>query len=203
MSTSATNYQPSLFHYRIVFVALITWALANLSSFANEVRSFAISWNTGSEGAFIAGSVISGSIWFMWLVALGSDPKSLIANAIYLRMAATNSAFSPAGVTPAAATGPQQIPSSIELSSRQNPNELKSVTTVIGDHSSDPTAAVSLELKAVSLYAYTANPEDPNELSFNKGDAFIVMDNKGKWWHVRHEDGRSGIAPSNYMQLVD
>lgn len=53
------------------------------------------------------------------------------------------------------------------------------------------------------LYTYTASPDDPNEVSFMKGEVMEVMDDKGKWWQVKKDDGSIGIAPSNYLENVD
>ncbi|KAG6897956.1 hypothetical protein C0992_008346 [Termitomyces sp. T32_za158] len=56
--------------------------------------------------------------------------------------------------------------------------------------------------KAKALYAYTASPDDPSEVSFAKGDVLDIVDKNGKWWHTRKPDGKIGIAPSNYLQII-
>lgn len=56
--------------------------------------------------------------------------------------------------------------------------------------------------KAKALYAYTASPDDPTELSFTKGEVLDITDKQGKWWQARKQDGAMGIAPSNYLQLI-
>ena len=47
-----------------------------------------------------------------------------------------------------------------------------------------------------------ASPDDPTEVSFSKGEVFVVLDNKGKWWQVQKDNGTTGIAPSNYLELL-
>ena len=66
----------------------------------------------------------------------------------------------------------------------------------------DPEAAGNYAYKARALYAYTASPDDPAEISFAKGEILDIVDNNGKWWQARKESGATGIVPSNYLQLI-
>jgi len=60
----------------------------------------------------------------------------------------------------------------------------------------------SYSYKAKALYAYTASPDDPNEISFTKGELLDIVDKQGKWWQAKKLDGTIGIAPSNYLQII-
>lgn len=46
--------------------------------------------------------------------------------------------------------------------------------------------------KARALYAYTASSDDPMEISFAKDDIVYILNNVGKWWQARKEDGTVG-----------
>ena len=38
----------------------------------------------------------------------------------------------------------------------------------------------------------TASPDDPNEISFSRGEILDIVDNTGKWWQAEKEDGTAG-----------
>ncbi|CAB4384143.1 unnamed protein product [Rhizophagus irregularis] len=55
--------------------------------------------------------------------------------------------------------------------------------------------------RAKALYDYDANPDDNSELSFSKGEILEIANYNGKWWLAKKADGKTGIAPSNYVSL--
>ena len=49
------------------------------------------------------------------------------------------------------------------------------------------------------LLADTASPDDPNEISFAKGEVLEILDKNGKWWQARKQDGTVG---SEYRSML-
>ncbi|KAH8995954.1 hypothetical protein EDB92DRAFT_109361 [Lactarius akahatsu] len=59
------------------------------------------------------------------------------------------------------------------------------------------------EHKATALYAYTASPDHPNDISFSEGEILNIIEMDGDWWEVRKEDGTLGTAPSNFLRIIE
>ncbi|KAG2197143.1 hypothetical protein INT46_004558 [Mucor plumbeus] len=54
-------------------------------------------------------------------------------------------------------------------------------------------------IPVTAIHNYRANKEDPNELSFSKGELLYVHEKKGSWWQAKKSNGAIGMIPSNYV----
>nr|ODN87357.1 high osmolarity signaling protein SHO1 [Cryptococcus depauperatus CBS 7841] len=95
------------------------------------------------------------------------------------------------GYAPAATEGTPQKASAVI---RDNYNA--------GTHVTGQEDVATFKQRAKALYAYSASPDDPNEVSFMKGEVLEVLDGSGKWYQVRTSSGATGIAPSNYLVML-
>ncbi|KNE57878.1 hypothetical protein AMAG_04723 [Allomyces macrogynus ATCC 38327] len=80
------------------------------------------------------------------------------------------------------------------------PAEAAIPDSAVNDDESDLPA---FTYRAQALFAYTASPDDPQEISFKKDEILEIANPHGnRWWQARNAQGQVGIAPSNYLKLL-
>lgn len=211
----ATN---SVYRYRLGLLAFSAVGFSFAMIYANS-GLFAISGEAKAAGAgFVVLSIVLG----LWLLILGIDNNPLVKPPT--RRSSSNSSQNQPPMTGRSMVGggqgpilPVSVPSSVSttpmstVKSSDVPMNVapQPITVTVGQRTvtADPgrievSQDVKYEYKGMSLYAYTASPDDPNELSFGKGELLDIVDNKGKWWQARKADGSIGIVPSNYIKLL-
>jgi len=60
-------------------------------------------------------------------------------------------------------------------------------------------SSASARVMARGVYAF--NAQGPQELTFNPGDVLTILTQDGQWW-TAELNGRKGLIPSNYVQLL-
>ncbi|KAL1928829.1 hypothetical protein VTP01DRAFT_2615 [Rhizomucor pusillus] len=101
------------------------------------------------------------------------------------------------------APGQQQQPTRVPMYLPNPPTHDQEETVFVSPHAEYSIPVVALHsCKYLPLHNHEANPEDPNELSFKKGEKLHVHERKGNWWQARKADGLVGMIPSNYVTPV-
>ncbi|KAF8928824.1 hypothetical protein EDD21DRAFT_371587 [Dissophora ornata] len=183
MGTTLAVSTQSVHNYRHVILTFIAGSLTLIFVCIDgsiNVRSDSAGAKYSAAGA---GLIFQSFVLLFWVIYFGAEDDSLAKRSIH-GFTIPRTHVSHDGV------GPTQH---LVSSQQGTGHDMDSVVV---------TSPADYAYKARALYSYEANPEDSNELSFVKGEVLDIVDNKGKWWQARKEDGRIGIAPSNYLQLV-
>ncbi|KAI9315872.1 hypothetical protein BX666DRAFT_1952328 [Dichotomocladium elegans] len=166
-----------------------------------------IALNTHSSGgrAVSAGLIIMIITQGFWIFLLGCSEESPIYNFFY------NSIF---GFGRGGGGGGFSSSNAPTMTQRNfapqhhhhHQHQASSTGVVAGGQNSSPIPHAHKQHQkfpvATALHSYQANPEDPTELSFSKGEELDILDHKGNWWQAKKQDGSTGIIPSNYVRLA-
>lgn len=206
----------SVENYRLALCALLASALSFTTSTANAL----IYSSAGAQEAAAAGHIFLSIVNVTWILYFGSTSDAA-PHAWVDSYSINKGPAVPGGPRPmshAAALYPSgrygsPYPKSVidgNLHSPTTNNVPPTPALTIDASTMNPrdtmnTMAVTeldFTYRAKAIYSYEANVEDPNEISFSKGEILEVADISGKWFQAKNARGEVGIAPSNYLTLV-
>lgn len=201
-------------HYKTMFLIFLGVSISLLTSTINGLMGE----NSGGNQAAGAGAVILIVMQFFWVILFGSTEDSVVYQFIYSGFVSPVSQNNQNGLSPKES---KVALSSPEASSHYQMHQ-PSVASIPAHHQEQPplsTAATPSNkiqqspmmhmpqqqqpqpqsMTVVALHPYTANPDDPNELSFAKEEVLEILNKSGNWWQAKKKDGTVGIVPSNYF----
>ncbi|ORZ02394.1 hypothetical protein BCR43DRAFT_481477 [Syncephalastrum racemosum] len=188
-------------HYRMVLLALLAISISLLTTQIDA--GLAVAHMQGGAGAFAAGYIILIIVQFLWVFVFGSEPNSYLGRFGH-GWSSMNNSVEHHGMSEKITTPPQ-----VQHAGDKTMVDYPAVATGVAGGSaaaSHPAAAstapqpnLDYAERVEALHDYDASPDDPNELSFKKGEALDVVERKGNWWQARKLDGTVGIIPSNYF----
>lgn len=208
----------SFIQYRFVVLTFLAVSISYITGQLSTAISLATDGNGSSVraagSAFAAGYVVLIIIQIIWVFAFGSEPHSYVGkfaqhsrNSIQQHPHHIGSA---AGAGAAGGLAAGTVAQSSLNNNNNPPNETIQDKTAYENSPTNqsptmthPSMATSPVLeyneRVEALHEYRANPEDPSELSFDRGDILEIVDRRGNWWQARKADGSTGIIPSNYF----
>ncbi|KAI9009930.1 hypothetical protein CLU79DRAFT_891445 [Phycomyces nitens] len=158
-------------------------------------------WNRGNR-AGAGGAVIMIIMEFLWIFLLASNEDSWIINKTG-HMNNTGIGAKPMIQNRFGNSGNSNVhPQEFKQSPLPNPSGGQDSYTPRNANSGQnapPTPNREGIIQSKALHSYTGSPEDPNELSFEKGESLEIIDRSGNWWRAKKHDGSEGIVPSNYF----
>ncbi|BFZ54825.1 Transmembrane osmosensor [Savitreella phatthalungensis] len=202
--------------YRLCLCAFLAAALSFTSSTANVL----VYSDRPSEQAAAAGHIFLSMVNICWIFYFGSAPDTLAhryldtprQRAQHAHVMQRYNELYPAGRygSPYPKSNIDSVAAQIQFQQQQQQQQQQLGRSVLGDIpgqsavGGEDVGGQGLEFKhrARAIYTYDANPEDPNEISFTKGEVLEVADISGKWFQARNAKGEVGIAPSNYLKLL-
>ncbi|GMM29732.1 osmosensor [Martiniozyma asiatica (nom. inval.)] len=188
----ALHWTGMLPRYKQLMLACVTIGFIYAS---NSTNNF-VYYKDGSTGAASAGFILLSMGLAGWALWLGiEDPSDLKLQRNNSRM--TNRAI----------PNSNSIALGTNIHSRSNLNDLNSDNAMEIGGFENPS---NVELNEVEypilvrgLYNYEANADDENELSFVRGELLRVENTSGNWWLAKSQNGKVGMVPSNYLEIVD
>ncbi|CEP14411.1 hypothetical protein [Parasitella parasitica] len=188
-------YRNVFHHHQIMFLAFLGISISLLTTTISGLMGY----DSAGNQAAGAGAVILIVMQFFWVIVFGSSEESIVFQIVY-------SGFTFPRSQNTAAIGLHGSPkeSKVALSSPEatgyahQQHQQVSMVSVYQD-SPDMAQQKLQNPTAIALHPYTANPDDPNEISFEKGEKLEILNKSGNWWKAKKEDGTEGIVPSNYF----
>ncbi|BFZ65414.1 Transmembrane osmosensor [Saitoella coloradoensis] len=195
--------------YTLALVGLVVTAFSWTCSITNTL----IYSDSSAFSAAGAGHLLLSIINLLWILYIGTAPTAFPRSYIdsysipHLPSSTNGGGLASTPYPFSSSHATQKSPPTSSASPLPHPHvsaphESTNQTTTAVEDETLP-APMEYPYRAKAIYSYTANPEDPNELSFAKGEDLEISDISGKWFQARKVGGEVGIVPSNYVTILD